>query len=577
MKKITYYIKKYWYFYAFAIASMVISISLDMLSPMITQSIVDNVLVGGNMSLLPKLLLGILAIGIGRCIFQYTKETTFDIVSNKISIHLRTNLFQYIQKLDISFFDDVSTGELMARVKDDIDKIWNVLGFVGMLLIEVTIHTVFVLFCMYRISPALAVIPTLVLPIVGTLAIVMERKLGKIYGEISEENAVLNTVAEENLSGVRTVKAFAREKYEIKKFLSHNNRYYELNMKQSKVFVRFYPYFQMVTKLLPFTVLLFGGYLYINNTLSLGQLSAFTEYSMNIVWPMEMLGWLTNEFSSALASNKKIEKIYENAPKIQDAEDAVTLPVVKGEISFDHVCFFHNGKQILKDISFHISPGKTIGIMGATGAGKSSIINLLERLYDVDSGEIRLDQVNIKKLKLQQLRTSISLVMQDVFLFSDTVFENIKLGKRKNLNPNDVRAAAKQAEADSFISKMDSDYETIIGERGVGLSGGQKQRISIARALSKHAPILVLDDSTSALDMETEHNIQKNLASLQKTTKLIIAHRISAVRNADEIIYLEDGQIVERGTHEELLKLRGLYYETYKTQYGDIAKQVSVS
>lgn len=567
MIKLSYYVRKYWYYYAFAIISMLLSVSLDLLSPVITKTIVDQVLVGGNLSLLPKLLVGILAIGIGRCIFQYTKEFTFDIVSNKISIHLRRNLFQYIQKLDISFFDNVSTGELMARVKDDIDKIWNVLGFVGMLLIEVTVHTVLVLFCMYRISPKLALVPTLVLPIIGSVAIVMERKLGKIYGEISEENAVLTTVAEENLSGVRTVKAFAREGYEIKKFLSHNNRYYELNMKQSKVFVKYYPYFQMVTKLLPFSALLLGGYLYIEGELTLGSLSAFTEYSMNIVWPMEMLGWLTNEFSAALASNKKIAAIYENVPKIKDPDAPLVLSHVKGDVRFEHVSFSHNGKQILTDVSFHIRPGKTLGIMGATGAGKTSIVNLLERLYEVDEGSIQLDETDIKQLTLHQLRSSISLVMQDVFLFSDTVLDNIRLGKRKQLAIQDVTAAAKQAEADRFISRMDETYETIIGERGVGLSGGQKQRISIARALSKHTPILVLDDSTSALDMETEHAIQKNLSSLNKTTKIIIAHRISAVRNADEIIYLDDGRIAERGTHEELLNKRGLYYETYQTQY----------
>lgn len=465
----------------------------------------------------------------------------------------------------------------MARVKDDIDKIWNVLGFVGMLLIEVTVHTVFVLTCMYRISPKLAIIPTLVLPAIGTIAIVMERRLGKIYGEISEENAVLNTIAEENLSGVRTVKAFARENFEIQKFLSHNKRYYDLNMQQSKVFVKFNPYFQMVTKLLPFSVLLLGGYFYINGELTLGSLSAFTEYSMNIVWPMEMLGWLTNEFSSALASKKKIERIYENVPTIKDGTDAITLPQIKGDIRFEHVHFSHNGKQILSDISFHIRPGKTIGIMGATGAGKTSIINLLERLYETDSGTIKLDQVDIKKLTLHQLRTSISLVMQEVFLFSDTVLDNIRLGKRKQLALTEVTAAAKQAEADGFITRMEEDYDTIIGERGVGLSGGQKQRISIARALSKYTPILVLDDSTSALDMETEHAIQKNLANLHKTTKIIIAHRISAVKSADEILYLEGGRIVERGTHEELLAKQGLYYETYKTQYGDLIPMSSAT
>lgn len=404
MNHLSRYIRKYWFLYAFAILSMLISISLDMLSPFITGTIVDRVLVGGDLALLPKLLLGIVGIGVGRCIFQYAKESTFDIVGNKISIHLRRDLFQYIQTLDISFFDHTNTGELMARVKDDIDKIWNVLGFVGMLLIEVTVHTLLALVCMYRISPRLALIPTLVLPLIGTFAIVMERKLGSIYEEISEENAALNTVAEENLSAVRTVKAFAREKFEIQKFLSHNKRYYELNMKQSKVFVTYYPYFQMTTKLLPFFVLLLGGFLYIDGEITLGNLSAFTEYSMNIVWPMEMLGWLTNEFSAALASKRKINAIYLESPHIRDSKTAITLPKVKGDIRFEHVNFSYKDKPILTDISFHVMPGKTLGIMGATGSGKTSIINLLERLYEANDGCILLDHTDIRTLHLQQLQ-----------------------------------------------------------------------------------------------------------------------------------------------------------------------------
>lgn len=547
---------------------MIISISLDMLAPIITQKLIDDVIMKHNTELLDLLLLGILAIGIGRCIFQYAKEFTFDYVSVKISAHLRTSLFQYIQNLSISFFDKTNTGELMARVKDDIDKVWSSLGYVGMLLIEVILHTTLVLFCMYRVSPKLALIPTLVLPLVGLFAILMERKLGSIYGEISEETAKLNTVAEENLSGVRTVKAFAREKYEISKFLKHNKRYYDLNIQQSKVFVRYYPYFQLVTKILPFTILLFGGYMVIQGELSLGQLGQFVEYSMNIVWPMEMLGWLTNDFSSALASNRKIKKLYENMPEIQEPMHPEPLTKVNGSISFNHVCFTHNQTEILHDISFCVNAGDTIGIMGATGSGKTSIINLLQRLYDVTSGEIYVDGHNIKNLSLKDLRRNISLVMQDVFLFSDTVLENIKLGKREEVEQVHAQHAAKKAKAHEFIESMDSGYETIIGERGVGLSGGQKQRISIARAIAKNTPILVLDDSTSALDMETESYIQQSLIDLENTTKLIIAHRISAVRHASHILFLQDGQIVEQGTHEELLKQKGLYYETYLAQYG---------
>lgn len=569
MKKLSYYILKYWYLYAFAIVSMVISISLDMLAPVITQKIIDEVIINHQIELLDSLLLGIIAIGLGRCIFQYTKEFTFDYVSIRISIHLRKSLFQHIQNLSISFFDKTNTGELMARVKDDIDKVWNSLGYVGMLLIEVTIHTTLVLFCMFRVSPKLALVPTVVVPLVGIFAIMMERKLGSIYSEISEETAKLNTVAEENLSGVRTVKAFAREKYEINKFLKHNKRYYELNMQQSKVFVRYYPFFQLVTKVLPFTILLYGGYMVIHNELSLGQLGQFTEYSMNIVWPMEMLGWLTNDFSSALASNKKIKTVYANKPEITNPKYPVRLDHIDGAISFDHVSFVHNEKEILKDISFSVEAGKTIGIMGATGAGKTSIINLLQRLYDTSEGVITLDGHDIKHLALKDLRSSISLVMQDVFLFSDTVLENIKLGKRDVTDFSLVQHAAQKAKADDFIESMDLKYETIIGERGVGLSGGQKQRISIARALAKHTPVLVLDDSTSALDMETESFIQQSLLSLEHTTKIIIAHRISAVRHASEILFLDHGRIIERGTHEELLAKKGLYYETYLAQYGE--------
>lgn len=569
MKKISSYILKYWYAYGFAILCMTISIGLDMLYPQITKKIIDDVIVGGDLNLLTKLLLGILMIGVGRCIFQYLKEFTFDLVSSKIACDLRRNLFRHIQSLSIQFFDKTNTGELMSRVKDDVDKIWGALGFIGMLILEVLLHTTLVLYFMFNLSIKLTIIPLIAMPLVACIAIFMEKSLGKVYEDISEENAVLNTVAQENLAGVRTVKAFAREKHEISKFLSHNKRYYELNMKQSKVFVKYNPYFQFITKLLPVVVIICGGSLVIKGEITLGTLGAFLEYSTNIVWPMEMLGWLSNDLASAFASNKKIKKIYAETSTIKEKEDPVIIKDVKGEIEFNHVSFSLGDKQILSDISFNLKPGKTIGIMGATGAGKSSIINLLQRFYDVNEGEVKLDGVNIKDLTLKEIRSNISLVMQDVFLFSDTVNENVKLGKKELVGEIEILHAVEKAGAKDFIERMDKQYETIVGERGVGLSGGQKQRISIARALAKKTPILVLDDSTSALDMETEHSIQKALNELDNTTKIIIAHRISAVRNADEIILLEGGTIVERGTHEELLGKKGLYHKTFMAQYGD--------
>lgn len=569
MFKLSKYILKYWYLYVFALVCMILQVGLDMLTPQITKRIIDDVIGKGELEILSGLLLMIFIIGLGRCIFGYLKEFTFDFVSSKIANKIRAHLFKHIQGLSVNFFDKNNTGELMSRVKDDVDKIWSALGFVGMLVVEVTVHTSIVLYCMFHLSNKLFIIPIIAMPAVAVIAIVMERKLDKVYEEISEENAKLNTVAQENLAGVRTVKAFARERFEIKKFLSHNERYYDLNMQQSRVLIKYHPLFQFITKLLPVVTIVYGGYLVIQGELTLGTLGAFIEYCNYIVWPMEMLGWLTNDFASAFASRKKIKKIYEESSSIVEKEEPVALEHVKGNIEFNHVSFSIDNKAILDDISFRLKSGHTIGIMGATGTGKTSIINLLQRFYDVSSGSIKLDGVDIRDVSLSDLRKNISLVMQDVFLFSDTINENVKLGKKDLLQEDTIKRALEKAQAKDFIEKMEEQYETVIGERGVGLSGGQKQRISIARALSKTAPILILDDSTSALDMETESLIQETLTHLKNTTKIIIAHRISAVRNADEILILEDGKIAERGTHHELLAKKGLYYNTYIAQYGD--------
>ena len=576
MKKVSTYIWEHKFAYLLAFLSLVISVALDMLSPQLTRRIVDDVILGGKTEILTPLLAGILLVGLGRCVFQYIKEFTCDTAGSKISADLRRDLFRHVQSLSAEFFDRTGTGELMSRVKDDVDRIWDGLTYVGMLITEVVVHTSIVLFCMYSLNWRLAILPTACMAIAAGIAIFMEKKLDEVYEAISEENAALNTVAEENLAGVRTVKAFAREKHEITKFFSHNQRYYDLNMKQSRLFVKYHPCLSLITKLLPLAVLLFGGFLVKDEKMTLGSLSAFIQYSTNIVWPMEMLGWLTNSLSSAVASNRRIKKLYQEKPAILEAEKPQKLPRVQGKVIFSHVSF-HKADQheILHDISFTVEPGKTVGIMGATGAGKSSLIYLLQRLYDATEGSISLDGVNVKELTLHQLRSSISVVMQDVFLFSDTILENVKLGQKSRISPEAVREAAARAQAKAFIEKMDQQYVTVIGVRVVGLSLGQKQRLTIARALAKKMPVLVLDDSTSALDMETEQSIHETLKNLPDTTKIIIGHRISAVCHADEILILENGRIAERGTHESLLSQKGLYYQTYLSQYGAPKEDIS--
>ena len=626
------YFKRYSFLYLIALLAMSAGTMLDQAAPLIVQHIIDDVLIAKKMEVLNFLLLGILGIGVGRCIFQYTKEYACDYAGSKIASEVRINLFQKIQSLSANFFDGINSGELMSRVKDDVDRIWDIAAFMGILMAEVFIRTVTTIIFMVRINWQLALIPIVGMIGSGVIAIMMEKQLDDLYGAVMQEGSEMNNTAAENLAGVRTVKAFAREGFEIAKFHKHNQKFYELNIDLSRVFVKYNPMIQTITRLLSVISLLLGGLIVMKGNplqggakMSVGELIAFTQYVGGMIWPMEMLGWLTNGFSSAKASVKRLNKIYAELPDItenselakntegDDAElaDAMFSQFdIAGDISFEHVTYevagntvkensddtvvepvetLSNGesvknraervglglsiktesepRKILDDVSFDIKAGQTLGIMGSTGSGKTTIINLLKRMYDVTGGSIKLDGIDIRELPLPTLRRAISCVMQDIFLFSDTIDGNIRLGARESITTAEVRSALNQSHASEFVDKMEEKENTVIGERGVGLSGGQKQRITIARALARKTPVLVLDDSTSALDTETEQEIQGVLAELSGMTKIIIAHRISAVRKADKIIVLDKGKVAECGTHEELLKLGGLYKETYDSQY----------
>lgn len=578
-------LKKYiignWWRYLIGGICLVCSTLVDILVPFITLSMVDDVIVGRNMDIFRRDILLFVAAGLGRAFFQFVKEFLCDMSGCRVASGLRKDMMKHIFSLHRGYFDKTNTGELMARVKDDAGSVWDLTGFVGMLMTEATVYFFGVIVCMLTLNWKLSIVPLVFMPPLAYIALFLEKKLDKDYDDISEKNAALTKVVEENISGVRTVKAFSAESSELKKFDEKNMAYADANKKFAKDLADTDPLLAVIPKIMQTFVVAIGGYAAIKGSITYGTLVAFVSYSISIVWPIENLGWMLSLISQGLAGYKKIKKVMKTEPQITDPKALSEIKASgdetsQGEISFDNVTFTMEGKKILKDVSFTIPKGKTLGIMGATGAGKSTIVNLIERFYDTSEGSIRIEGKDIRKMPLSDVRAFSSVVTQDVFLFSDTITENVRLGSKESMDERTVKAAIKSAHATEFVEKITDSYDAIIGERGIGLSGGQKQRLSIARALAKKANLLILDDSTSALDMETEAAIQAELREKKDMSKIIIGHRISSVKDADEIIVLENGAVKERGTHAELIEKRGLYYSTYEAQYGDYRNAMAI-
>lgn len=559
--------------YSIAITALLAAIVMDMFNPYYIGQIIDRVVLDGEMRYLRTALTALAVITVSRAVLGYIKEYCIDVSSSKVILNLRKILFDHIQKLSFSFFDENNTGELMSRMKEDTENILNAICFGIMLFLEQTIYFIMAAVILFTINWKLALISLVTMPLIEFLVFRLEKQIGITYDKISDQRAVLNTTAQQNIAGVRLVKALAREKYEIEKFLKQNEENYKINFEQARISAKYNPPIEFLSNVVLVLVISFGGYYVIGGDMSLGTLVAFSNYIFMLIWPMRMLGWLTSVIAQCFASVKKIESIFNEEPAIKNGENPQKPEDsdLKGHIVFDDVSFEFAGVPILKNINIDAKPGSTIALMGMTGAGKSSLINLIGRYYDCSEGHVYFDGVDVREMELSLLRKNVSTVMQDTFLFSDTIEENIRFGAGE-ISDEEFMAAARDAMVDEFVSQMPEGYGTVIGERGIGLSGGQKQRISIARALVRKAGVLIMDDSTSALDMETEYAIQKALEHRKGTTRFIIAHRVSAVKNADEILYFEDGRIVERGTHSELLRLRGRYYDTYCEQYRDYAQ-----
>ena len=578
--------KKYRKWHIMALCISAITSLMLLINPTLTSTMVDRVFpmeegAVPEFDLLVPILLTMLGVRVLREALRYFMIITVEKSSQNVIYNLRTRLFTRLQYQDTRFFDRHRTGDLMTRMSADTDWCRHFLSYIDFQAVDSVVMFLSTSIYLFLVNWQLALALVMVTPILMLITKIYSKGVRKLFMGMRERQSEMNAAAQENIAANRVIKAFAREEYEKESFDGKSNAFRESHLAINKRWLTFYPFIEILANAMTLITLFFGGFLLIQTTnkvpgwapLSLGQLQIFTSLSWALSVPMRQLGNLLNDWQRFITCSNKVMELEMSKPDIVDDPDAAAPEKMQGAIEFRHVSFDHEGTQVLTDVSFSVKPGETLAIMGPTGSGKTTIIQLLSRLYDVKAGEILVDGRDVRRWKLQSLRDGIGTATQDVFLFSDTVEGNIAFGDQ-SLTEEEVKDFAYRAAAGGFIEELSEGYDTIVGERGVGLSGGQKQRIALARALAVKPGILVMDDTTSAVDMETEQFIQQQLRQLPyECTKVIIAQRISSVKDADQILILQDGRIAERGTHQELLKNRGYYWETYCLQNGIDVKE----
>ena len=547
---------------------------LAIVKPIVSGSIVDDVITAGDYSLLPGLIALLILITILRGVLRYWSQVIFENCSQDVLYSMRDTVYRKLLQEDFNFYNKKRTGDLLSRQTGDMDAIRHFIAFVIYQVYENVFLFFFALVMIFTVSWKLALCMCVVLPF-ALLVTLSQTKNGRpCFQKIREQFSSLNTFVQENVSGNRVVKAFSKEEYEIGKFNKENDGYRDAELAAAEIWTKYVPQFEFLSNMLTVILMLVGSIMVIQDSMTLGNYVTINGYLWMLMNPLRQIGWRINDIQRFTTSVEKIYATYSEEPAVKHPKKAIPCRKLQGDVEFRNVSYSADDEDIIHNVSFSVKSGQTVGILGSTGSGKSTIMNLLCRFYDVTDGEVLVDGRNVKDLDLYNLRQNIGMAMQDVFLFSDTVEGNISYSK-PDCPFEEVQKAAIMADADSFIREMPDGYDTIVGERGVGLSGGQKQRISLARALLKQPSILILDDTTSAVDMETESYIQQQLNKIDHAcTIFIVAYRISSIKDADLILVLNDGKIVEQGTHDTLLQNNGYYATVFRHQYGDYERYI---